>query len=258
MTAFPGLFVSHGAPTLATGDHPARAFLSALGARLGRPEAIVVVTAHWTTRQPSLSAGAHPATIHDFRGFPPDLYTLLYPAPGAPGLARLAAGRLRTAGLEADIDESRGLDHGTWVPLLLMYPAADIPVVQVSVQPGLGPAHHLRLGRALAPLRRENILVMGSGAATHNLAEYGDAASPEPSWARDFAEWLAENVEAGSTDALLDYRARAPAAARNHPTDEHLLPLFAALGAATPGTPGRRIHASTDHGVLRLDAYRWD
>jgi 4,5-DOPA dioxygenase extradiol len=151
----PSLFLSHGAPTLPLTDTPARAFLGRLGSTLGQPKAIVVVSAHWETDGPEVSAVARNETIHDFHGFPRQLYELSYPAPGAPSLADEIAELLHEADLACRVDNRRGLDHGAWVPLLLMYPAADIPVLQVSIQPHLGPAHHLRLGRALARLRGE-------------------------------------------------------------------------------------------------------
>ncbi len=258
MPSLPVLFISHGAPTLVIEPHPARDFLAGLATELVGVRAVLAVTAHWTTREPCLSAVAQPDTIHDFGGFPASLYALRYPAPGAPAVAAAAQALLAAAGLAAHLDGGRGLDHGTWVPLMLMAPDAHSPVVQLSVQPGRDAAYHWAVGQALQPLRRQGVLVLASGATTHNLAAYfaGDDASAEPAWVTDFAEWLAEHIEAGDTAALLDYREQAPAAARNHPTDEHLLPLFVALGAAA--TAGRRIHVSTDHAVLRMDAYRWE
>ncbi len=260
MTAFPTLFVSHGAPTLALDGSPAHRFLREYGERLGRPEAVLAVTAHWETPAPVLGAAHRPETVHDFFGFPEALYRLRYEAPGAPTLAENAARRLAEAGFEAALDARRGLDHGTWVPLLLLYPEADVPVAQISVQPFAGPAHHLALGRALAPLREEGVLILGSGAATHNLAAFGGkrADAPPAPWAAEFAEWLAETIAEGQIEALLDYRTRAPHAARNHPTEEHILPLYVALGAAGGNGCGRRIHASFAHGVLAMDVYAFE
>lgn len=256
----PALFVSHGAPTLPLTDTPARKFLTQLGAQLGRPRAILAVSAHWETRQPTLSGSAAPDTIHDFHGFPNELYRLRYPAPGAPELAQRACSLLTDAGFPAQVDSARGLDHGAWVPLLLMYPQADVPVAQLSLQPMLGARHHQRLGQALRPLRDEGVLILASGSATHNLREldfHAPDAAPTP-WATQFAQWLARTVESGRDDELLDYRATAPHARRNHPTEEHLLPIMAAAGAATPGAARRRIHASYTYGVLAMDGYRFD
>ena len=260
MSRFPALFVSHGAPTLALEPGSTRGFLAQLGAGLGRPKAILVVSAHWETVASAISVAPEPETIHDFYGFPEVLYRMRYPAPGAPALAQQSVQLLAAAGLEAAAVPDRGLDHGAWVPLLLMYPDADIPVAQVAVQTRLGPAHHLRLGEALRPLRDEGVLIIGSGSATHNLREFGNHRydSPPPGWVSAFNDWLAGAIEEGRTADLLDYRRMAPQAARNHPTEEHLLPLFAAYGAGTPGVQPQRIHSGYTYGVIGMDAWRFD
>ncbi len=252
----PALFVSHGAPTLPLSDSPARDFLAGLAATLPRPRAILAVSAHWETAQPAVSAAAHPATIHDFRGFPAALYQLRYPAPGDPALAGRVRTLLEAAGFAASLDPERGLDHGAWVPLLLAWPAADIPVLQLSVQ-RLGPEHHLRLGAALARLRAEDVLVLGSGSWTHDLGRFRGQAEDAPAApdVTEFAEWMDAALREQRLDDLLDYRARAPHAAQNHPTEEHLLPVFVALGAAGPHAPARRLHASAMFSMLRMDAY---
>ncbi len=253
----PALFISHGSPMLAIEDRPARGFLAGLGATIARPKAILVLSAHWGTTAPVVSAAPQPETIHDFGGFPDELYRLHYPAPGAPVLAARVADLLTAAGLPCALHPSRGLDHGAWIPLMLMYPAADIPVAQLAIQPRLDPAHHARLGAALRPLRDEGVLILASGAMTHNLREVfmRDPRAATPEWTTAFVDWFAAETAADHRDALLEYRARAPHAQRNHPTDEHLLPFHAALGAGTPGVAGRRIHASYDHGVMAMDAY---
>src|SRR5690606_17977638 len=221
------LFVSHGAPTLILEDVPARDFLRGLGGDFARPQAVVAVSAHWETARPTIGTSPRPQTIHDFHGFPVQLYQLTYPALGAPDLAVRIIGMLQEAGLAAGADPVRGLDHGAWVPLRLMYPEADIPVLQLSVQPERGPSHHLAVGRALAPLRDENVLVLASGGAVHNLRElnWHHHAAP-PAWAREFDDWLASSVQEGAVDDLVAYRERAPHAVRAHPRDEHFLPLF--------------------------------
>jgi 4,5-DOPA dioxygenase extradiol len=258
MTALPTIFVSHGAPTLPLTDAPARGFLAGYGEQLGRPSAIIVVSAHWETAAPTLDIARAPETIHDFYGFPRALYEMRYAAPGDPALAGRAAALLATAGMPAQL-EPRGLDHGAWVPLMLMYPKADIPVVQLALQSHLGAAHQLRVGAALQPLREEGVLVMGSGSATHNLAEFRGAAidTPPSDWVRSFADWVADAVKDGRTDDLVDYRRRAPNAVRNHPTEEHFLPIFTAIGAAGSGAKGRRVHQSSTYGVLAMDMYAW-
>lgn len=256
----PALFVSHGAPTLPLEPGPTRGFLAGLGAGLDKPQVILVVSAHWETKVPAISTTARPETIHDFGGFPEALYRMRYAAPGAPELAGRAVKLLAAAGLTAAGVPDRGLDHGAWVPLRLMFPQADIPVTQLAIQTHLGPEHHRRLGEALRPLRDEGVLIIASGSVTHNLREVGRheyAASP-PGWVSEFNDWLAAAVEAACTADLLDYRRIAPHAVRNHPTEEHLLPLFAALGAATPGVPPRRVHAGYTYGVLGMDVYRFD
>ena len=257
MSALPVLFISHGAPTLPLEDSPARHFIAALGKELPKPRAILAISAHWETARPTVSTAEQPETIHDFHGFPQALYAMRYPAPGAPHLARRVVELLGSRNIAATTDAARGLDHGAWTPLTLMFPHADIPVTQLSIQSHEGPAHHWRVGEALRPLREEGVLVVASGSATHNLREFrANAGDDEPaSWALAFGEWLAQTVEHGRTGDLLSYRERAPEAARNHPTDEHLLPIFVAAGAAAPGARGKRIHSSYAYGVIGMDAY---
>lgn len=257
---WPALFVSHGSPTLPLENGAAADFLRSLGPSLGRPEAILVVSAHWDTARPAVSAAAHPETIYDFYGFPPELYRLRYPAPGAPALAKRAAGLLADAGMQPQVDPQRGLDHGAWTSLMLMYPLSDIPVTQLSIQSRLGPAHHVRLGEALRPLRDEGVLIFASGGATHNLRELSyQRGNPVPQqWVVEFNEWLAEAVLSGRREDLIGYREKAPHAVRNHPTDEHLIPLFVALGAGGTGAATQRLHSSISSGVISMDAYRFD
>jgi 4,5-DOPA dioxygenase extradiol len=256
----PSLFLSHGAPTLPLVDTPARDFLTHLAPMLDRPKAILVISAHWETDKPTVSSVQWNETIHDFRGFPRALYDLRYPAPGAPDLASNIASRLREAGFDADIDSHRGLDHGAWVPLLLAYPNADIPVLQLSVQPHQGPEHHFRIGRALASLQQEGVLIVGSGSFTHDLSEFRghEANDASPDWVNSFADWIDAALNEGRTDDLLHYRERAPFAEKNHPTEEHLLPLFTALGAGGALTAAERLHASSTYSVLRMDVYAFD
>jgi 4,5-DOPA dioxygenase extradiol len=258
----PCAFVSHGAPTLALEDAPARRFLQGFGAMLGRPRAIVVVSAHWETTVVTVTGTARHAAIHDFFGFDDALYQLDYPAPGAPGLAEDIIARLHAGGLAAVRDDSRGLDHGAWVPLMLMYPAHDIPVVQVSLCPAAGARFHLALGALLAPLREAGVLVLGSGALTHNLAEFraarGGTTLPVPPYVHAFADWVAATLAAGDLDALADWRARAPHAARAHPSEEHFLPLLVAAGAAGAVSRARRVHAGVMFGVIGMDDYLFE
>ncbi|HQT65265.1 MAG: dioxygenase [Acidocella sp. 20-57-95] len=255
----PVLFLSHGSPMTALMDTPARHFLAGLGAALAeRPKAILVVSAHWESAAPMLNAVAENTTIHDFYGFPRALYQLHYNAPGAPGLARNIAEILQKAGFQAGVDEARGLDHGAWVPLLLAYPEAEIPVLQLSVQTHLGTAHHVRLGEALAPLRAQGVLILGSGSFTHDLRRFrGSEAidAPETPDVTAFSDWMDEKIKAHDVPALVNYRSLAPHAVDEHPTEEHLLPLYVALGAAGPGAQTTRLHQSVEFGFLRMDSY---
>ena len=253
----PSLFVSHGAPTIALDISDAHRFLEKMAESVPTPRAILVVSAHWETETPHVSITDAPETIHDFYGFPKPLYELRYPAPGAPDLAATTAALLNDADLGPVVSEDRGLDHGAWVPLLLGYPAADIPVTQLSVQPHQDAAYHFRLGEALQPLRRQGVLILASGNLTHNLSEFRgqtlDATPPD--WVRAFDAWASWAIAEGRVQDLLDCRDKAPHAVRNHPTDEHLLPLFVALGAGSGTEPGRHLHKSYSYGVLAMDAY---
>ncbi len=256
----PSLFLSHGAPTLPLTDTPARAFLRELGGKLPRPKAILVISAHWETAVPTVSAVERNETIHDFGGFPRELYELQYPAAGSPSVAARVSELLRAHGMECKTDHRRGLDHGAWVPLLLMYPQADIPVLQLSIQPHLGTRHHLLMARALAPLREEGVLIIGSGSMTHDLSEFRGHGpnDPAPDWVNSFANWIHASLTSGATDDLLDYRRKAPFATKNHPTEEHLLPLYAALGAAGTDAHAERLHASSTYSILRMDVYSFE
>lgn len=253
----PTLFVSHGAPSIVTDDSPAREYLRHLGTDLGRPQAILCVTAHWTTPEPRVSMHHQPGMIYDFGGFPDELYSLTYPAPGDPVLAERILTLLHGQNIPAGKDQSRGFDHGTWTPLMLMYPDAGVPVVQLSVQPQLGPEHHFAVGKALQPLRDEGILILASGATTHNLRDFfGRELNAEPvTYAREFTEWMKENITSGRTDELLNYARQGPHALKNHPTPEHILPLFVSAGA---GETGRVLHDSYTYGVISMAGFSWD
>ncbi|MCD9096061.1 dioxygenase [Luteimonas fraxinea] len=259
MTRLPALYISHGSPMTALQPGQVGERLAELARTLPRPRAIVIASAHWLARAPLVGSAATPETIHDFGGFPQALFDIQYPAPGDTALSARVADLLQAAGLPPQLDPQRGLDHGVWVPLRLLYPDADIPVVLVSIQPGLGPAHQFQIGRALAPLRDEGVLVIGSGSITHNLHDWRsyDEARQAP-YVQPFIDWLEQRLAAEDVDALLDYRKQAPFAERAHPTDEHLLPLYVAMGAG--GTPMRaqRIDAGIDMGFLAMDIYRFD
>ncbi|MDI4639994.1 dioxygenase [Rhodoblastus acidophilus] len=252
MTRPPSLYISHGAPNLILYDSDTRDFWRSLGANVPRPSAILIMSAHFETARPTFEKGAHPGMIYDFGGFEPELYQMAYPAPGAPALAQQAFELARAANLDAALSEGRGYDHGTWIPLKVMFPHADIPVATLSVQPRENGAHHFALGRALSPLRDEGVLIIGSGSATHNLRAFFGGEDTPP-WALTFNEWLHDRIEAGDAAAIAAWE-QGPDALRNHPTPEHYLPLPFAFGAAGPGTKGKRLHHAIV-GPISLDTY---
>lgn len=258
MTPSRTLFLSHGAPTLALDHSPTVAFLRDLGQRIARPKALVVVSAHHTTAAPVLGTHPAPPTVHDFGGFPEPLYRLRYPAPGATGLADALVAALRGAGFDAAADPRHGIDHGVWVPLLHLFPAADIPVVPLSVSPRQDAAWHLALGRALAPLLSDEVLLIGSGGFVHNLGRLAwqnpEARTPAD-WARDFADWMTARIQDGDAELAVDWLARAPQPRLAHPTPEHLLPLFVAWGAAGTGAAGTLLHQDWEFGSLAMHAF---
>jgi 4,5-DOPA dioxygenase extradiol len=252
MDRLPTLFLSHGAPDLPIQERPVTQFLRSLSAQFPKPRAILVISAHWLTARPRVSKALQPKTIHDFSGFPSALYDLQYPAPGAPELADRVAELIDGC----ELHPTRGLDHGTWTPLMLAYPEADIPVTQLSIQPDQDPTYHWQLGQALAPLLNEGVLIIGSGSATHNFAAFGtEYEAPVPQWVQIFDEWLAQTIASGDWSALLDYRQRAPFAIENHPTEEHLLPLFVALGAGGTIVQGTQLHRGYSYGAFSMAAY---
>ncbi len=259
-TRLPTLFLSHGSPMLAVEDSAAGRFLDGLGDQLPRPKAVVVASAHFMTDRPMLGAHPQPHTVHDFGGFPAPLYQIQYPAPGAPELAEDIAARLAHADLPAKVRPGHGLDHGVWVPLRRMYRQADIPVVPLSVQPYGTAAQHHAVGRALAPLRDEGVLVIGSGGFVHNLGDldWQHKDAPLTAWAQEFGDWMHAMLSAHDWPALLDWQQRAPHARHAHPTVEHLMPLFVALGAAGETPNVRTIHRSHEFGSLALDAFAFD
>jgi 4,5-DOPA dioxygenase extradiol len=253
---FPSLFISHGSPMLALEPGESGPALARLAAELPKPRAIVMVSAHWESQELLVNGNPQPETLHDFGGFPPALFAVQYPAPGLPELSAQVVELLTASGLPARIDSQRPLDHGVWVPLSLMYPQADIPVVQVSLPTRQGPALQTRVGHALASLRQQGVLVIGSGSITHNLRELDWHAGPESvePWAKAFRDWIVDKLASNDESALHDYRRLAPYAVRNHPSDEHLLPLFFARGA---GGEFSIAYQGFTMGALGMDIYRF-
>ena len=253
---FPSLFISHGSPMLALEPGDSGPALARLAAEMPRPRAIVIVSAHWESQELLVNANPQPETWHDFGGFPAALFAVQYPAPGLPELSGEVVSLLSAAGLSARTHNQRPFDHGVWVPLSLMYPNADIPVVQVSLPSREGPALQTQVGKALASLREQGVLIIGSGSIIHNLRELDWHAGPdsvEP-WAKAFRDWMIEKLASNDEIALHDYRAQAPNAVRNHPSDEHLLPLYFARGA---GGEFSVAHKGFTMGALGMDIYRF-
>lgn len=250
------LFLSHGSPMSAIEDDTLHAAWRALAPRIARPDAVLMVSAHWTTQVPMIGGARTPETIHDFYGFPPELYRLRYPAPGAPDLAQRVKALLHDAGLAAGIDPHYGLDHGAWVPLRTLLPEADVPVLQLSVQPERCARHHHSLGVALAPLAAENVLIVGSGHMTHNLADYFRDGGRRVRETTAFRDWAHRQLLAGDTEALLDWLDDGPSARIAHPTPEHFLPLFVAIGAAGGDWRADALGGGLLGGALAADNYR--
>jgi 4,5-DOPA dioxygenase extradiol len=281
-TMLPVLYVSHGSPMLAIDPGPTGAAFDALGVRLRalKPKAVLVISAHWIYSTLAVSTRSQQEAWHDFGGFPRELYTLRYDAQGSPELAGrvkalVEAAQIPGAGFVCE-DEERPLDHGAWMPLRHFFPDADVPVVQLAFNPYLPPATQIEIGRALAPLREEGVLVIGSGSFTHNLrevfgagerkAQHGPETEP---YVDAFRDWMSgaldEALATGDVSRIADYRAQAPFARRAHPTDEHLLPFYVALGAAigpasVAAGPARvdRVADEVTYGVLAMDTFVFD
>jgi 4,5-DOPA dioxygenase extradiol len=253
----PSLFVSHGAPTLPLEEIPARKFLKELGSDYQKVKAVLCISAHWATSIPTVNSVEWPETIHDFYGFPEELYEIDYPAQGDPVLAQHVVELIKSADIPCDVDDQRGLDHGAWVPLMLIFPLADIPVVQLSIQEHLDPSLHLEVGRALNDLRNENVLIVGSGGAIHPLGYSGARFRGEPQeWALEFDQWITDAVTRGDEHLLTNYRQLAPYPERAHPYPDHYMPLLSAFGAGGEGAKGSVIHHSWS-GDLGMAAYQF-
>ena len=253
----PSLFVSHGAPSFALEPGPAGHALRTLGAALPKPQAVVVISPHWLTPGLEVTSHPQPPTLHDFGGFPEAFYQLRYPAPGQPQVTEQILACLNQAGLPARANPERGLDHGCWVPLMHLYPDAEVPVVQLSLPRTARVDLLLAVGRALEPLRESaGLLFLASGSITHNLHDLSPRKGTPLGYATGFMEWMAHHIAAGDLDALRDYRRLAPDAVRAHPTDEHLLPLFVAIGAAgADWSSALRLAGGLTHGVIGMDSY---
>lgn len=254
----PVLFVSHGSPMLAIEPGSLGAKLAELGSHWDQLRGIVIVSPHWQTRGQKVGNHPRPETIHDFSGFPRVLYTLRYPALGAQDLAQQARQSLASSGIEAELDNDQGLDHGVWVPLMHLRPQADIPVVPVSLPEDATPETAFALGQALSSLRANGVAVIGSGSMTHNLYEFrGPHVTQPEKYVREFSSWVRAAVEKSDVASLLHYRTQAPHAVRAHPTDEHFLPLFVALGASSSQDNMHILETEVRYGMLSMESYAW-
>ncbi|MDO6463554.1 DODA-type extradiol aromatic ring-opening family dioxygenase [Pseudoalteromonas carrageenovora] len=261
--AQPALFISHGSPIMAIKQSPTSGFLTSLGQTLKTPSAIIIFSAHFdvanndTSHNIVITAGKAPKTIHDFYNFPAHMYNIKYPAPGEPSFANVIAARFKDKGIEVELNATQGWDHGVWIPLRLMYPQANIPIVQVSINTRLGAKAMYEFGQLLAPLREQNILIIGSGGISHNLPEiFKKPSTPNRvQMVNEFTQWVEQTLLAQDTAALLDYLNQAPHVLFNHPTQEHFLPLFAAMGAG--GTQVKKLFSDTEMNILALDAYKF-
>lgn len=257
MSPAPVLFISHGAPTFAIEPGLLGPQLQQLGAGLTGVKAVLVVSPHWQTHGIQVMTTAAPETVHDFGGFPRELYQLQYPAPGAPSFAADAARLLAAAGYGVTLNAGRGLDHGAWVPLRFLLPRANLPVFQVSMPVDLDPNGAMKLGESLASLREQGVMIIGSGSLTHNLYEFRQQATQADRYALEFSGWIRQAVLRRDNRALIDYRTLAPHATRAHPTDEHYLPLLVAIGAVGAPDAVAAIEGGITHGVLSMDSFVW-
>ena len=260
----PTHFISHGGgpwpwvPNMARELEPLAVSLRQISAELHqKPKAVLMISGHWETESFAVMHCKRPRMVYDYHGFPPETYELSYPAPGAPELAEDVAQRLHQAGLPTRLDDAMGYDHGTFVPMALIYPEADVPLLQVSLQKGYDPEKHWKMGRALAPLRDEGVLIIGSGLSYHNLRQFGPKAKV-PSEA--FDAWLHETLALppeARREAILNWE-QAPYARECHAKEDHLAPLFAALGAAEGATAQRTYHQKDIFGGVTASSYRFE
>ena len=261
-TPSPVLFIAHGSPMFALEPGEAGAALHTLSRELAPPRAVLVISPHWETELPTVGtaeavAGQRLETIHDFGGFDPRLHAIQYLANGSPEAAQEVLAALQATGLPATSDPRRGLDHGAWVPLRYLFPSADVPVVPLSIQHHGGPGHAYRVGQALAPLAQQGWLIVATGNITHNLRDWQMASGGmaiDPSYAQRFSDWVAQQLAAHNAAALLQYRELQGEALRAQPRDEHLLPLFTALGAAGPDRHPRAVHRGLSDHVIAMDS----
>lgn len=253
----PALFISHGAPTFALEPGLLGASLRSLGQSLSDLRAVLVVSPHWQTREVVVMTTPEPETVHDFGGFPAELYRLQYPVRGEPILAKEAAALLENAGFKTSLDERRGLDHGSWVVLYHLLPQSNIPVFQVSMPYTLTAAEALKMGQALAPLRQQGVAIVGSGSMTHNLHDIRQPGTRPETYVEEFSSWVGTAVQAHALTLLQNYRTQAPHAEQAHPTEEHFLPLLVSIGATKDEETLQVLPSEVTYGVLSMASYGW-
>ena len=256
LQTLPGLFISHGSPMLALNPEQVGPALERLSLNLPRPQAIIIMSAHWESDDLEVSSAVRPETWHDFRGFPKELYDIRYPAPGNPELAEEVLHLLAESGISAHANSTRPRDHGVWMPLLHMYPDAEIPVIEISLPMNMTAQDIYKIGQSLLPLREKQILLIGSGSITHNLRKlsWDGKDSNVPVWASTFRNFVVNKLSHNDFDAVLDWQ-NIPHVERNHPTLEHFAPLFFAMGT---GNRFSIVHSSFSMGALGMDIYRFD
>ena len=255
----PALFVSHGSPMFAleagqTG--PAlRQFGTALRAQFPQLRGVVIMSPHWMSPFAEVMSNPHPQTWHDFGGFPPELYQLQYPAHGDPALADEVAELLNAQGFGARLNPQRPMDHGAWVPLMHLFPEADLPIVEVALPQTADARDVYAMGQALQSLRDQGVLIIGSGSMTHNLREFFGGGQAPADYVIEFSRWIEQRVQAADIEALLNWREQAPHALRAHPTDEHFLTLYFALGAGGHNAKAEYLSREVMYGMLAMDAF---
>lgn len=255
MAKLPAYFLSHGSPDLLIREAPAAIFLKDLSIPVKTARAILVISAHWETDIPSITGNQKPETIHDFYGFPQELYDIRYQVNGSREIAQEICDMLQEHNINAKIDKERGLDHGAWMPLCLAVPNCNIPVLQLSIQPHESAEYHYNIGKALRMFRDNGIIIIASGNITHNIraALQGNQEDGQK-YAEAFDEWINNALTKRIDDDLLHWKQKAPHAKWNHPTDDHILPLFVILGASE-SEQAKRIHQSYDYNVLSMASY---
>ncbi|MEC1721261.1 dioxygenase family protein [Schinkia azotoformans] len=257
----PSLFIAHGSPTLAIEDNLYTQYLTALGKTLPKPKAIVLFSAHWVSPVQTVSNVDEFKMIYDFYGFPDEMYNIVYPAKGYKDLTIDIVDLFKEHGISFRVDETRGLDHGAWVVLRLLYPNADVPVISMSVNPNLSPEEQYKIGTSLFKLREKDVLIIGSGGTVHNLRalNWSKQSGDADGWAVEFDDWIGDHINKWDLDSLFKYDAIAPNAELAVPPygNEHFVPIFYAMGAADNEKKAKLIHSSYQYGNLSHSVWQF-